>query len=71
MRQRTRIVDTKPRLAQLLPDDIPEDQLMAMAEATFVDSQGARPARKAVQKWLEDQLLSSQATMSAAGVADA
>ena len=71
VRQRTRIVDTKPRLAQLLPDDIPEDQLMAMAEATFVDSQGARPARKAVQKWLEDQLLSSQATMSAAGVADA
>lgn len=71
VRQRTRIVDAKPRLAQLLPDEIPEDQLMAMAEATFVDSQGARPARKAVQKWLEDQLLSGPATTSTAGVADA
>lgn len=71
VRQRTRIVDAKPRLAQLLPDEIPEDQLMAMAEATFVDSQGARPVRKAVQKWLEDQLLSGPATTSTAGVADA
>lgn len=71
VRQRTRIVDAKPRLAQLLPDEIPEDQLMTMAEATFVDSQGARPARKAVQKWLEDQLLSGPTTTSTAGVADA
>ena len=71
VRQRTRIVDAKPRLAQLLPDEIPEDQLMAIAEATFVDSQGARPARKAVQKWLEDQLLSGPTITSTAGVADA
>ncbi|MFD4948895.1 AAA family ATPase [Streptomyces sp. NPDC058409] len=59
-RQRERIVEAKPRLAQVLPAQIPDDELCAIAEATYVDSQGARPARKAVRSWIEDHLLAAQ-----------
>jgi ATP-dependent Clp protease ATP-binding subunit ClpC len=59
-RQRERIVEAKPRLAQALPVSMPDDELRAIEEATYVDSQGARPARKAVRTWIEDYLLAAQ-----------
>ncbi|MFE4335418.1 AAA family ATPase [Streptomyces sp. NPDC056831] len=59
-RQRERIVEAKPRLAQALPAQMPDDELCAIAEATYVDSQGARQARKAVRCWIEDHLLAAQ-----------
>ncbi|MYR56265.1 AAA domain-containing protein [Streptomyces sp. SID625] len=59
-RQRERIVEAKPRLAQVLPVSMPDDELRAIEEATYVDSQGARPARKAVRTWIEDYLLAAQ-----------
>ncbi|MEW1548372.1 AAA family ATPase [Streptomyces tsukubensis] len=58
-RQRERIAEAKPRLAQVLPAEIPDDELRAIEEATYVDSQGARPARKAVRTWIEDHLLAA------------
>ncbi|MDW6058012.1 AAA family ATPase [Streptomyces sp. FXJ1.4098] len=66
-RQRERIVEAKPRLAQALPASMPDDELRAIEETTYVDSQGARPARKAVRTWIEDYLLAAQtgATASA------
>ncbi|QWF85703.1 AAA family ATPase [Amycolatopsis sp. CA-230715] len=63
-RQRQRILDSKPRLAQTLPAAIPDDELHAIAAATFVDSQGARPAGKAVRAWIEDRLLSANTPTS-------
>ncbi|MFJ1954468.1 AAA family ATPase [Streptomyces microflavus] len=59
-RQRARIAVAKPRLAQVLPAAMPDDELRAIEETTFVDSQGARPARKAVRTWIEDSLLAAQ-----------
>ncbi|MFG3403758.1 AAA family ATPase [Streptomyces sp. NPDC048142] len=59
-RQRERIAEAKPRLAQALPAALPHDELNAIEEATYVDSQGARPARKAVRTWIEDHLLAAQ-----------
>ncbi|WP_434598333.1 AAA family ATPase [Streptomyces sp. A5-4] len=59
-RQRERIVEAKPRLAQALPVSMPDDELRAIEETTYVDSQGARPARKAVRTWIEDCLLAAQ-----------
>lgn len=59
-RQRERIVEAKPRLAQTLPASMPDDELRAIEEATYVESQGARPARKAVRIWIEDHLLVAQ-----------
>lgn len=72
-RQRDRIVEAKPRLAQALPAQIPDDQLRAIAEATFVDSQGARPAHKAVRTWIEDQLMAARPVAGSipGGVGDA
>jgi ATP-dependent Clp protease ATP-binding subunit ClpB len=60
--ERDRIVDAKPRLAQALPAVMPDDELHAIAEATYVDSQGARPASKAVRTWIEDRLLATSAS---------
>ncbi|WP_338675900.1 AAA family ATPase [Streptomyces sp. SCSIO 30461] len=59
-RQRERIVEAKPRLAQVLPVSMLDDELRAIEETTYVDSQGARPARKAVRTWIEDHLLAAQ-----------
>ncbi|MFJ5740068.1 AAA family ATPase [Streptomyces microflavus] len=59
-RQRERIAVAKPRLAQVLPAAMPDDELRAIEETTFVDSQGARPARKAVRTWIEDSLLAAR-----------
>ncbi|MGI8306974.1 AAA family ATPase [Saccharopolyspora hattusasensis] len=66
VRQRERILDAKPRLAQALPATMPDDELRAIAETTYVESQGARPAGKAVRTWIEDRLLAAQASGSAA-----
>ncbi|MGW6600483.1 AAA family ATPase [Streptomyces sp. NPDC055036] len=64
-RQRERIVEAKPRLAQALPTQMPDDELRSIAATTYVDSQGARPARKAVRSWIEDHLLAAQTGSSA------
>ncbi|MEU7318368.1 AAA family ATPase [Streptomyces sp. NPDC007083] len=62
VRQRKRITETKPRLAaQALPQSMPEKELRAVAENSYVDSQGARPVDKAVRTWIEDRLLAARA----------
>jgi ATP-dependent Clp protease ATP-binding subunit ClpA len=69
--QVARIVDAKPRLAQALPAAMPDDELRALAETAYVDSQGARPAGKAVRSWIEDRLMAAQAakTQTSAAIA--
>ncbi|MFC4048364.1 AAA family ATPase [Actinomadura syzygii] len=59
-RCREQIAAAKPRLAQILPDAIPDDEAAAMSEATFVPSLGARPAGRAVRTWIEDRLLAAR-----------
>lgn len=67
--QLARIVDAKPRLAQALPTTMPDDELRALAETVYVDSQGARPAGKAVRSWIEDRLMAAQAARAQASAA--
>lgn len=59
-RERTRIAAENPRYAALLPDEIPADEIRTMVNDTFQESQGARPAKKAVRAWIEDQILATQ-----------
>ena len=51
----TRILSEKPRL-KLLPQ-IPDDDLDRIVAETYVPEFGARPAPKAIKKYIEDQLL--------------
>ena len=46
---------TKPRIQ--LPDDIPDDVLKNMVETTYTPEFGARPARKAIEDFIYDQVL--------------
>ena len=66
-RQRARIADAKPRLAANLPDTMPDDELHALAETSYVDGQGARPAAKAVRSWIEDRLMAAQSAGAQTG----
>lgn len=59
--QHKRILNGNPRLAQTLPTAIPDAELSAMSERTFVPSHGARPAARAVRAWIEDALIAAQA----------
>ncbi len=61
VRQRERILNARPRLAHTLPASMPDDELHVIAQTTYVDSHGARPAAKAVRAWIEDRLLVAQA----------
>ncbi|MEE0964845.1 MAG: AAA family ATPase [Ruminococcus bromii] len=51
----TRILSKKPRL-KLLPQ-IPDDDLDRIVAETYIPEFGARPANKAIKKYIEDQLL--------------
>lgn len=55
--ERTRILANKPRYVPVLPETIPEEDVAEMVEASFVDTQGARPAQRVVRTWIEDRLL--------------
>ncbi|MFK0244557.1 AAA family ATPase [Amycolatopsis azurea] len=68
VRQRERIMTAKPRLASALPAIMPEDELHALAKSSYVDSQGARPAGRAVRTWIEDRLFAHQAGGPITGV---
>ncbi|MFB6724914.1 AAA family ATPase [Kribbella sp. NPDC056345] len=60
--QRGQAVDAKPRLNQVLPAALPDAELSAMSERTFVPSHGARPAARAIRAWIEDILIAAQTT---------
>lgn len=66
-RQRSAIVAARPRLAPVLPDSLPDVDLEAMVETTFVASQGARPATRAVRTWIEDQVMAARNAASPTG----
>lgn len=54
-RQLTAVRDVRPRLADHLPGRLPDDVLGELT-GTYVESQGARPAQRAVRAWIEHQL---------------
>ena len=47
---------------------LPDVDLDSMVETTFVASQGARPATRAVRTWIEDQVMAARNAASPAGV---
>lgn len=68
-RQRSRIVDSKPSLGTKLPTAVPDDEIAQMVADSYVDSQGARPARKAIRTWIEDHLMTARTTAPAVATA--
>lgn len=58
-RQRERIVEDQPRKASTLPVSIPDYELDRLADETYLESQGARPAERAARRYIEDTLLSA------------
>ena len=56
-----RIGESNPRAAAALPDEMPDADLDALVRGTYVASQGARPAARAVRSWIEDALLAPAA----------
>jgi ATP-dependent Clp protease ATP-binding subunit ClpA len=56
-REREAILKNQPNKTALLPDAIPDDELYSLAEATYLESQGARPAERAARRHIEDILL--------------
>jgi ATP-dependent Clp protease ATP-binding subunit ClpA len=61
VREREQILKNQPRKAALLPDAIPEDELHSLAERTYLESQGARPAERAARRHIEDILIAAAA----------
>ncbi|MGY4541187.1 ATP-dependent Clp protease ATP-binding subunit ClpA [Arthrobacter sp. UYNi723] len=57
VRERELICKNQPRKAALLPGTIPEDELYRLAETTYLESQGARPAIRTARRHIEDTLL--------------
>jgi ATP-dependent Clp protease ATP-binding subunit ClpA len=55
--QRERIVAQNQRHGTALPARLPGDELRALAAATYLPDQGARPAHKVVRTWIEDRLI--------------
>ena len=54
-----------PHKAALLPAEIPDADLEAIVEETYLPSQGARPAERAVRRYIEDTLMAPAATPAA------
>lgn len=67
--ERERILTDQPRKAALLPVTIPDDELYAIAEKTYLESQGARPAERAARRYIEDTLITAAAQASTAASA--
>jgi ATP-dependent Clp protease ATP-binding subunit ClpA len=65
-RQRERIVAQNQRHGTALPAGLPGDEVRALAGATYVPDQGARPAHKVVRTWIEDRLIAIRQTNFAA-----
>lgn len=65
--QRDAIRQTKPRLGALLPDAIDDATLRSLSETSYIDTQGARPARKAIQTWIEDHLIAAKRALGRSG----
>lgn len=61
-RLREELAENRPHLAARLPGEIPAGEIDSMVRAVFVPTQGARPAGKVVQTWVEDQVHATQAT---------
>lgn len=62
--ERERILTDQPRKAALLPVTIPDDELYAIAEKTYLESQGARPAERAARRYIEDTLIAAAAAQA-------
>lgn len=63
-RSRQELALNRRHMAARLPDQIPADEIEAMVAETFVPSQGARPAAKAIQSWIEDHLIAQQSAVA-------
>lgn len=59
VRERERILKNQPRKAALLPAIIDDAELHSLAERTYLDSQGARPAERAARRYIEDILIAA------------
>lgn len=63
---RAAIIHDQPRLEPLLAHVVPDDDLVVLVKETYVASQGARPAARAVRAFIEDTLIAARHTASTA-----
>ncbi|WP_435108134.1 AAA family ATPase [Nocardiopsis synnemataformans] len=56
-REHARLIDEKPKLGQKVPPTIDPDVLCRTVNSTYSPNQGARPARAAARRLIEDYLL--------------
>lgn len=54
---RAQIVADKPQYASVLPTQMSTDELQAVVQTSYVESQGARPAMRAIRAHIENTLL--------------
>jgi ATP-dependent Clp protease ATP-binding subunit ClpA len=59
VREHSIIQQNQPRKAAALPAAIPDDELHKLAETTYLDTQGARPAKHAARRYIEDILMAA------------
>lgn len=59
VRERAAIEANQPRKVTPLPAEIPDDVLSELVDATFMVSQGARPAERAARRYIEDTLMAA------------
>lgn len=69
--QHGRILAAKSRLGKVLPGTIPDAELSAITERTFVLSHGARPAARAIRAWIENALIAAQSAGPVVPVSEA
>ena len=63
-RRRGQVVTDQPRTAAVLPETMPPGEIELLTKSTFVQAQGARPAGRAVRRWIEDQVMSASVAPS-------
>lgn len=60
VREYQRIAQEQPRLARWLPEELSEAQINTLTRDTFMAVQGARPAKRAVKKFIENTIIAAQ-----------
>jgi ATP-dependent Clp protease ATP-binding subunit ClpB len=59
VRERELIHENQPRKAALLPATMPDEVLYELTDSTYLVTQGARPAERAVRRYIEDTLIAA------------
>lgn len=63
--QRNMVISASAANAAALPDTMPVDAVESILQRSFIQSQGARPAARAVRQWIETRIIAHRSNASA------